>query len=126
MLQYVTSLAPPAEADIRPFYENQLKWCGVDYEGPAVQSRKCLEVCRKFGKPVIIMEPVKGGNLVSPPGKRKNIPKRFTAAARHAMPCGLRQDAPRRDFPGMQVIPPLRRISTLRSLVPPPPGSSQS
>ena len=27
----VTSLAPPAEADIRPFYENQLKWCGVDY-----------------------------------------------------------------------------------------------
>ena len=69
----VTSLAPPAEADIRPFYENQLKWCGVDYEDPAVQSRKCLEVCRKFGKPVIIMEPVKGGNLVSPPGGTKKI-----------------------------------------------------
>ena len=71
----VTSLAPPAEADIRPFYENQLKWCGVDYEDPAVQSRKCLEVCRKFGKTVIIMEPVKGGNLVSPPGETKKYPE---------------------------------------------------
>jgi predicted aldo/keto reductase-like oxidoreductase len=39
----------------------------VDYEDTAVQSRKCLEVCRKFGKPVIVMEPVKGGNLVNLP-----------------------------------------------------------
>lgn len=27
--------------------------------------RKCLEVCRKHGKPAIIMEPVKGGSLVN-------------------------------------------------------------
>ena len=39
----------------------------VDYDDPAVQSRKCLEVCNKHGKPVIVMEPVKGGNLVSLP-----------------------------------------------------------
>lgn len=38
-----------------------------DYNDPAVQSRRCYEVCRKFGKPVIVMEPVKGGNLVNLP-----------------------------------------------------------
>lgn len=37
----------------------------VDFEDPTVQSRKCYEVCRKHGKPVIVMEPVKGGNLVN-------------------------------------------------------------
>jgi hypothetical protein len=39
----------------------------VDYEDAAVQSRKCLEVCQKFDKPVIVMEPVKGGSLVKLP-----------------------------------------------------------
>ena len=127
-----------SEAEIRPFFENQLKWCGVDYfdfylmhaqskeifekfkacrayetafalkaegkvkhvgisfhdraevldeilteypaievvqiqfnyvdyDDPAVQSKKCYEVCRKHGKPVIVMEPVKGGTLVNLP-----------------------------------------------------------
>ena len=132
------------EADIRPFFENQLKWCGVDYfdlylmhaqsaeifahfkkcrayetalelkaegkirhfgisfhdkaavleqilteypqieavqiqfnyvdyDDPAVESRKCYEVCRKFGKPVIVMEPVKGGGLVNLPQEAKAV-----------------------------------------------------
>lgn len=39
----------------------------VDYEDPSVESRKCLEVCQKHGKPVIVMEPVKGGTLVNLP-----------------------------------------------------------
>lgn len=38
-----------------------------DWENPAVQSRACYEVARKHGKPVIIMEPVKGGMLATPP-----------------------------------------------------------
>ena len=45
----------------------------LDYEDPAVQSRKCYEVCRKYNKPVIIMEPVKGGNLVNLPEDAKKI-----------------------------------------------------
>ena len=132
------------QEDIRPFFENQLKWCGVDYfdnylmhaqgagnyekfkrcrayetalelkaegkirhfgisfhdradvleqiltdypqievvqiqfnyldyEDPAVQSRKVYEVCRKFGKPVLVMEPVKGGSLVNLPEDAKKI-----------------------------------------------------
>ena len=43
----------------------------VDYDDVAVQSRKCLEVCNKYQKPVIVMEPVKGGNLVNLPEEAK-------------------------------------------------------
>lgn len=39
----------------------------VDFDDTAVQSGNCYEVCRKFGKPVIVMEPVKGGNLANLP-----------------------------------------------------------
>lgn len=39
----------------------------VDWEDPAVESRKCYEVCRKHSKPVIVMEPCKGGSLTSLP-----------------------------------------------------------
>ena len=45
----------------------QLQFNYVDYEDAAVQSRKCLEVARAHGKPVIVMEPVKGGTLVKLP-----------------------------------------------------------
>lgn len=45
----------------------------VDYEDTAVQSRKCLEVCQKHGKPVIVMEPVKGGNLVKLPKEAQKV-----------------------------------------------------
>ena len=45
----------------------------LDFDDPAVQSRKCYEVCRKHGKPVIVMEPVKGGNLVKLPDAAKQI-----------------------------------------------------
>ena len=34
-----------------------------DWESDDVQSRKCYEVARKYNKPIIIMEPVKGGSL---------------------------------------------------------------
>ncbi len=45
----------------------QIQFNYVDYEDPAVQSRKCYEVCLRHNKPVIVMEPVKGGNLVNLP-----------------------------------------------------------
>lgn len=51
----------------------QIQFNYVDYEDPAVQSRKCYEVCRKYNKPMIIMEPVKGGNLVDLPADAKQI-----------------------------------------------------
>ena len=133
-----------AEEEIDPFFENQLKWCGVDYfdfylmhaqgketfahfkkchayehalkflaegkirhfgisfhdsaevleqilteypqievvqiqlnymdyEDPAVQARKVLEVCEKHGKPAIVMEPIKGGSLINLPEAAQQV-----------------------------------------------------
>ena len=42
----------------------QLQINYADWENPAIQSRACYEVARKHGKPVIIMEPLRGGRLV--------------------------------------------------------------
>lgn len=53
----------------------QIQFNYVDYDNPTVQSRACYEVCRKFGKPVIVMEPVKGGNLVNLPEKAADVLK---------------------------------------------------
>ncbi len=132
------------EEEIRPFFENQLKWCGVEYfdfylmhaqtshefekfkkcrayetalelkaegkirhmgisfhdkaevldqilteypqvevvqiqfnyldfEDQSVESKKVYEVCRRHGKPVLVMEPVKGGSLVNLPDEAQKI-----------------------------------------------------
>ena len=49
------------------FVQLQLNYLDWDSEG--VQSRKCYEVAVKHGKPVIVMEPVKGGTLANVPDK---------------------------------------------------------
>ena len=51
----------------------QIQFNYVDYEDLAIQSRRCYEVCRKLGKPVIVMEPVKGGSLVNLPEEAKKV-----------------------------------------------------
>ena len=51
----------------------QIQFNYLDYNDPAIESRKCYEVCRKHGKPVIVMEPVKGGNLVRLPEQAKTV-----------------------------------------------------
>ena len=51
----------------------QIQFNYVDYDDPAVQSRKCYEVCRRHGKPVLVMEPVKGGNLVNLPEEARKV-----------------------------------------------------
>jgi len=45
----------------------QLQFNYVDYEDDRIQSRLCYEVCVKHGKPVMVMEPVRGGQLVNMP-----------------------------------------------------------
>ena len=45
----------------------QLQFNYLDYEDPRVQSRLCYEVCCRHGKPVMVMEPVRGGALVNLP-----------------------------------------------------------
>ena len=51
----------------------QIQFNYLDYEDPAVESRKCYEVCRKYGKPVIVMEPVKGGTLANLPQQAQAV-----------------------------------------------------
>ena len=45
----------------------QIQFNYLDYESVSVESRKVYEVCRKHNKPVLVMEPVRGGNLVNLP-----------------------------------------------------------
>ena len=51
----------------------QIQFNYVDFEDEKVESRKCYEVCRKHGKPVIVMEPVKGGSLVNLPQGAQSV-----------------------------------------------------
>ena len=45
----------------------QLQINYLDWDSEGIQSRKCYEVAEKHGKPVIVMEPVKGGTLANVP-----------------------------------------------------------
>ena len=59
----------------------QLQLNYVDWEDPNVQAHACYEVCRKHGKPILVMEPVKGGSLV-------NLPEHATALMTDYSPAG--------------------------------------
>lgn len=45
----------------------QLQVNYLDWNNDMVQSRKCCEVARKYNKPIIVMEPVRGGTLANLP-----------------------------------------------------------
>ena len=47
----------------------------LDWEDEGIQSRECLEVARKYGKEVMIMEPYKGGFLADVPEEAEKIMK---------------------------------------------------
>ncbi|MBQ7820932.1 MAG: aldo/keto reductase [Clostridia bacterium] len=51
----------------------QIQFNYLDYEDPSIEARLCYEVCRKHNKPVIVMEPVKGGSLVNLPDDAKAV-----------------------------------------------------
>jgi len=54
----------------------------LDWDNEIIQSGACLEVCRKHGKPVIVMEPVKGGTLANLPDAAQALLKGEKAAHR--------------------------------------------
>ena len=60
LLDEMLTLHPDTE-----FVQLQINY--ADWENPEVQSRACYEVARKHGKPIVVMEPVKGGTLATPP-----------------------------------------------------------
>lgn len=44
-----------------------------DYDSELVEARLCYEVCVKHDKPVLVMEPVKGGSLVNLPKEAQEV-----------------------------------------------------
>lgn len=57
------------------FVQLQLNY--LDWENESIQSRKCYEVAEKHNKPVIVMEPIKGGTLAKVPEKAEKILKEY-------------------------------------------------
>lgn len=61
----------------------QIQYNYLDLENIHIQSRRCYEICEKYGKTVLIMEPIKGGKLINnlPPKALKLVEeKSFTPA----------------------------------------------
>lgn len=77
----------------------QIQFNYVDYEDPAVESRKCYEVCQKYQKPVIVMEPVKGGNLVHLPQEAQDLIQKLNGGS--AASYAIRFAA---SFPGIMMV----------------------
>lgn len=65
-LDAILTAHPDAE-----FVQLQINY--ADWENPAIQSRGVYEMARRHGKPVVIMEPLKGGLLANPPESVKQI-----------------------------------------------------
>ena len=61
------------------FVQIQLNY--FDYENPGVRSRECYEVCLKYNKPIIVMEPVKGGTLVNMGSEIEDMYKKYNPSA---------------------------------------------
>lgn len=55
----------------------QLQINYLDWESEGIQSRKCYEVAVKHKKPVIVMEPVKGGTLANIPEAAEKLLKDY-------------------------------------------------
>ena len=49
----------------------------LDWDDEGIESRKCLEVARKYDKQVMIMEPYKGGFLADVPNEAEKIMKEY-------------------------------------------------
>lgn len=60
LLDKILSKHPEVE-----FVQLQINY--LDWDNESIQSRKCYEVAQKHNKPVIVMEPVKGGTLANLP-----------------------------------------------------------
>lgn len=87
----------------------QIQFNYLDYEDPAVQSRACYEVCRRHNKPVIVMEPVKGGSLVNLPDEARAVLDSLHGGSPASY--AIRFAA---GFPGMMMV--LSGMSTLEQL----------
>ena len=62
----------------------QIQMNYLDWENPLIRARENYEVCRKYGKYVNVMEPVKGGTLANLPDKEAGLLKNADPKASQA------------------------------------------
>lgn len=55
----------------------QLQINYLDWDNDVIQSRKCYEIAVRYGKPVVVMEPVKGGMLANLPKEAEELLKKY-------------------------------------------------
>lgn len=85
----------------------QLQVNYIDWEQRYVQSRRCLEVARKYHKPVVVMEPCKGGTLVNIPDAAVKLFKDYNpdaSVASWAMRFAASQEGVFRVLSGMNTL----------------------
>lgn len=61
------------------FVQLQLNY--IDWDNPGIQSGRCHAVAIKHNKPIIVMEPCKGGNLAEVPEKAERLMKEYDSRA---------------------------------------------
>ena len=76
-LEPILKAHPEAE-----FVQLQINY--ADWDDAFIQSKLCYEVARKYNKPIIVMEPVKGGMLADPPEKVVEVLKAANPDASNA------------------------------------------
>jgi predicted aldo/keto reductase-like oxidoreductase len=85
-----------------------------DWENPAIQARKCHETAMRHQKPIVVMEPLKGGLLTNPPDSVRAV---FENAAPHVSLAswGLRYAASQENI--MTVLSGMSTIGQMRDNV---------
>ncbi len=59
----------------------QLQINYLDWESPSIEAKSCYDLCTKYGKPVIVMEPVKGGALANVPRDAEKLFRKYNPDA---------------------------------------------
>lgn len=100
----------------------QLQVNYADWEQPGVQSRRCLEVAGKYGKPVTVMEPCKGGTLVNLPEEAEKLLREYApkaSSASWALRFAASQPGVTRVLSGMNTMEQLEdNLATFRDFTP--------
>ena len=91
--------------DCLDFVQLQINY--VDMEQPNVRGRECLEIANKYGKPITVMEPCKGGTLINVPKEAESLMKAYApnaSAASWAMRFAASQQGVVRVLSGMNSV----------------------